>query len=57
MPYARSLPSTTAKNVTIVPGSPKMKVKVRQSTLRLFCARIPAKLTLANIHNPEMPVS
>jgi len=57
MPYARSLPSATAKNDTIVPGKPKMKAKVRQSTLRLFCARMPAKLTLANTHNPEMPVS
>jgi hypothetical protein len=57
MPYARSLPSATAKNDTIVPGKPKMNANVRQRALRLFCARMPAKLTLANTHNPEMPVS
>ncbi|MGC2212414.1 MAG: hypothetical protein WA602_04355, partial [Silvibacterium sp.] len=57
MPYAQSLPSSTAKNVTIVPGKPKMKANVRQSTLGLFCARMPAKLMLADTHSPEMPVS
>jgi hypothetical protein len=30
-PYARSPPSPTKKNVTIVPGKPKMKANVRQS--------------------------
>ena len=34
-----------------------MKDIVRHSTLRLFCARIPAKLMLANTQSPEMPVS
>jgi hypothetical protein len=38
-------------------GKPTTKANVRQNTLRLFCARMPAKLMLANIHNPEMPVS
>jgi len=42
MPYARSLPSATAKNVTIVPGRPKMKARIRQPLLGLFCARMPA---------------
>ena len=32
MPYARSLPSATAKNVTIVPGKPKMNANVRLGT-------------------------
>jgi hypothetical protein len=56
MPHARSRPSATAKNVTIVPDKPKINANVRQSTLGLFCARMPAKLTLANSRSPEMPV-
>jgi len=42
MPFARSFPSPTAKNVTNVPGKPKMKAKTRQGTLGLSCARMPA---------------
>jgi len=40
--YARSQPSVTAKNLTIVPGRPKMKATMRHPVLAEFWARMPA---------------